>query len=329
MNECCGLIRSSKIIVTWYENTDRISETQNDAERTLNSLLQALILWGRRKKIWTRKTGRGWALTSRHTPLSERLEQAIGIKKISMLANVILSIFLPHALRHLRTSKVFWYHVNIFLKTTFAFEDYENEIFSLLSSARACDSTLFWREDAIAVVILLRVLAKMLSDIRRLESFVILRSREGLTSFNKNNHINFSGEKKKIPGSLCFWRYAKKYFKSNLVSWSTSSSNLKVSNIVEHQPRPQGLLAFQYGGFTFAPWGEWYLKAGRVWGAYVATRKMAIKTSLIKSICVHSNFMAFIWLPQFVKWRRISWSRFLTRLYLPLNRERKIRLRVF
>ena len=137
MNECCGLIRSSKIIVTWYENTDRISETQNDAERTLNSLLQALILWGRLKKIWTRKTGRGWALTSRHTPLSERLEQAIGIKKISMIANVILSIFLPHALRHLRTSKVFWYHVNIFLKTTFAFEDYENEIFSLLSSARA------------------------------------------------------------------------------------------------------------------------------------------------------------------------------------------------
>ena len=114
-----------------------------------------------------------------------------------MLANVILSIFLPHALRHLRTSKVFWYHVNIFLRTTFAFEDYENEIFSLLSSARACDSTLFWREDVIAVVILLRVLAKMLSDIRRLESFVILRSREGLTSFNKNNHVNFSGEKKK------------------------------------------------------------------------------------------------------------------------------------
>ena len=138
------------------------------------------------------------------TPLSERLEQAIGIKKISMLANVILSIFLPHALRHLRTSKVFWYHVNIFLKTTFAFEDYENEIFSLLSSARACDSTLFWREDAIAVVILLRVLAKMLSDIRRLESFVILRSREGLTSFNKNNHVNFSGEKKKNTGVSMF-----------------------------------------------------------------------------------------------------------------------------
>ena len=44
----------------------------------------------------------------------------------------------------------------------------------------------------------------MLSDIRRLESFVILRSREGLTSFNKNNHVNFSGEKKKCRGLYVF-----------------------------------------------------------------------------------------------------------------------------
>ena len=42
----------------------------------------------------------------------------------------------------------------------------------------------------------------MLSDIRRLESFVILRSREGLTSFNKNNHVNFSGEKKNVGVSV-------------------------------------------------------------------------------------------------------------------------------
>ena len=28
-------------------------------------------------------------------------------------------------------------------------------------------------------------------------SFIILRSKEGLTSFNKNNFVNFSGEKKK------------------------------------------------------------------------------------------------------------------------------------
>ena len=33
-----------------------------------------------------------------------------------------------------------------------------------------------------------------LSDVR---SFIILRSQEGLTSFNKNNRANFSGEKNK------------------------------------------------------------------------------------------------------------------------------------
>ena len=48
----------------------------------------------------------------------------------------IFSIFLPHALRHLRTSKMFLYHVNIYLKATFAFGDYENKIFSILSSER-------------------------------------------------------------------------------------------------------------------------------------------------------------------------------------------------
>ena len=68
---------------------------------------------------------------------SELLKQATGIKKNSILGNLILAIFLPHALSHLRTSKVFLYHVNIYLKAKFAFGDYKNEIFSILSSARA------------------------------------------------------------------------------------------------------------------------------------------------------------------------------------------------
>ena len=32
---------------------------------------------------------------------------------------------------------------------------------------------------------------------RKVRSFIILRSGKGLTSFNKNNRANFSGEKKK------------------------------------------------------------------------------------------------------------------------------------
>ena len=63
-----------------------------------------------------------------------------------------------------------------------------------------------------------------LSDVR---SFIILRSQEGLISFNKNNRANFSGEKKKqqtnkqtktdkketiyavkLSGVSRFWEYA-------------------------------------------------------------------------------------------------------------------------
>ena len=39
------------------------------------------------------------------------------------------------------------------------------------------------------------VAGNMLSKVR---SFIIFQSREGLTSFNKDNSANFSGEKKKI-----------------------------------------------------------------------------------------------------------------------------------
>ena len=58
----------------------------------------------------------------------------------------------------------------------------------------------FWRENMMAVVILLRVLAKMSSGsdgkkLSNLKSFIILRLGEGLNSFNKNNRVIFSGEK--------------------------------------------------------------------------------------------------------------------------------------
>ena len=67
----------------------------------------------------------------------------------------------------------------------------------------------------IAVVILLRVLAGR---------FMNLRSGEGLTSFNKNNPNNSSGEKSTMsfPGGYTFLEYAK-----NLLS-EISSSNPKV-----------------------------------------------------------------------------------------------------
>ena len=50
------------------------------------------------------------------------------------------------------------------------------------------------------VILLLRVLAKMSSGsdgkkLSNLRSFIILRLGEGLTSFNKNNRVIFSGEK--------------------------------------------------------------------------------------------------------------------------------------
>ena len=59
----------------------------------------------------------------------------------------------------------------------------------------------FWRENVVAVVTVLRVLASCenvkvaenkLSNVR---SFIILRSGEGITSFTKGNSANFSSEK--------------------------------------------------------------------------------------------------------------------------------------
>ena len=72
-----------------------------------------------------------------------------------------------------------------------------------------------------------------------LEVLFILRSRVGLTSFNKSNPVNFSGEKIKRSFPLCFF-FSKKTgnnFKSSQISTSLSCSSsnlrsLKLSEIV-------------------------------------------------------------------------------------------------
>ena len=50
-----------------------------------------------------------------------------------------------------------------------------------------------------------------------LEELFILRSRVGLTSFNKSNPVNFSGEKIKRSFPLCFFFLRKREITSNQV----------------------------------------------------------------------------------------------------------------
>ena len=56
----------------------------------------------------------------------------------------------------------------------------------------------FWRENVIAVVILLRVLARMSywrKQVIKCKKFYRYRIGRGLKPFNKNKSANFSGEK--------------------------------------------------------------------------------------------------------------------------------------
>ena len=81
----------------------------------------------------------------------------------------------------------------------------------------------------IADVILLLVLARMLywwDKLSNVRGFIILRSGEGLTSFNKDNSDNFFGEKKTKQNNKAFWC---DYFLR--ICEKTSSSNLKISNV--------------------------------------------------------------------------------------------------
>ena len=77
---------------------------------------------------------------------------------------------------------------------------------------RTSEPASFWRENVIAVVIvLLRVKRRSRSDENKLSnvrSFNILRSGDCLTSFNKNNRANFSGEEnlKMRPSGCPFFK---------------------------------------------------------------------------------------------------------------------------
>ena len=67
--------------------------------------------------------------------------------------------------------------------------------FSQYSPVLTREPASFWRENEIAVVTLLRVLARMLKwrkQVINVRSLIILRSGEGLTSFNKDNSANVS-----------------------------------------------------------------------------------------------------------------------------------------
>ena len=71
--------------------------------------------------------------------------------------------------------------------------------FSQYSPVLTREPASFWRENEIAVVTLLRVLARMLKwrkQVINVRSLIILRSGEGLTSFNKDNSANVSWKKK-------------------------------------------------------------------------------------------------------------------------------------
>ena len=64
---------------------------------------------------------------------------------------------------------------------------------------RAREPAPFWRENVVAVVILLRVLARMSSgenNLSNVRSSIIFLSGEGSISFNKDNSVTFSGEKR-------------------------------------------------------------------------------------------------------------------------------------
>ena len=62
-----------------------------------------------------------------------------------------------------------------------------------------------------------------------LRSFTILPSGEGLSSFNKNNRVNFYGKKKWSEG---LWSvYLLRIREKTLSEILSSSSNLKLSNV--------------------------------------------------------------------------------------------------
>ena len=62
----------------------------------------------------------------------------------------------------------------------------------------ALEPASFWRENVVAVVILLRVLRELCAGenkISNVRSFISLGSEDRMTSFTEDNNANFSSEK--------------------------------------------------------------------------------------------------------------------------------------
>ena len=83
----------------------------------------------------------------------------------------------------------------------------------------AYESASFWWENAIAIVILLRVLVRMAcsggNKFINVRTFIIFRSTEGSNSFKKNNLANFSDGKNVFGVSI--FENARKKLKLNFV----------------------------------------------------------------------------------------------------------------
>ena len=78
---------------------------------------------------------------------------------------------------------------------TFKTSTTTNMRFSQYQVGVAREPASFWLENVVAVVTLLRVLARMSKwrkQVVSVRSFIILRSREGVPSFTKVNSANFS-----------------------------------------------------------------------------------------------------------------------------------------
>ena len=113
-------------------------------------------------------------------------------------------------------------------------EIYKYEIFTIISCTKQCSRVsqrhFGGKRDSRRHDVLVASHGQKLSNIRR---FIILRSGDGLTSFNKDKRYNFSG-KRKVQSSLpwcLFFESTRKNLKSSPYSWSFSSSNLKPSMI--------------------------------------------------------------------------------------------------
>ena len=85
---------------------------------------------------------------------------------------------------------------------------------------RAREPASFWRENVIAVVILLRKFRSGRSRLPNVKRFMILHSGKDLTYFNKNNCANFSGEQNTMKFSE-----AKTRTEKTLASIQPSSPN--------------------------------------------------------------------------------------------------------